>query len=62
MEGTIINANTVLNMLDVFIENEKMFVKHVEKRRHLNLLQDYILICPEYDYTKISDLDNGNIY
>lgn len=62
MEGRIVNANTVLNMLDVFIENEKLFVKHGEKRRHLNHVQDLILLCPEYDFTKISDLDDGNIY
>ena len=60
MAGVIVNANTVLNMLDVFIENEKMFVKHGEKRRKLNEVQDLLLQCPEYDFTKIQDLDDGN--
>lgn len=60
MSDTLVNPNVVLNMLDVFIEDEKEFVKFGSKLNKLNKIQDILLSLPEYDSSVIEDLDNGN--
>lgn len=62
MSDTLVNPNVVLNMLDVFIEDEKEFVKFGSKLRKLNKIQDILVTLPEYNPAIIEDLDNGNEY
>jgi len=60
MSYIISNKNVVLNMLDLLIEDEKMYVRDPKKRKHLNKVQDMILYCPEYDPSKTKELDDSN--
>lgn len=60
MSDTLVNPNVVLNMLDVFIEDEKEYVRFGSKLNKLNKIQDVLISLPEYDTSNIEDLDNGN--